>query len=479
MLSRQQLQVAFDKLDTDNSKFIDINELDVLCKLLMIEVDTKELTNLFDDIDVNHDGKISFEEFAVWWRLGRQSQSREVVKVTIKAKKTLNELKAYTSNFDEELYEGKDIKKGAKKTLNELKACTSNFDEELFKGKDIKKLFDIEFRDGKPSNNSEFDFKVNTTIDKDRLKEFKKSHPEMDFDLEKGNFMVLTLKCSDIDAAKIGFESFIHQLEMMLKDNNVPEELFKLFIPKIGVNGNKLILLFNFAGNPFFSLPEELLDDSYEHLKRVGANFHFCSSHNETFETIRTEEGFRRMKLNNRTHLSVFAAEKGWEYYMDKVLPIYLDGKSNIISIFDGFEFKLQFNGDERILENVEGNKNFQKRMSEMLLAQVKDNEMFAYFLEQHLIYLNDKQVGYGECKNLDECIIKWANTKGVKNFFAEENENIYFPFVKDFFNDMNKSVECDMKVDFVVSGYHLRSDFRSKGFGTVFQLMWQAIFEN
>ena len=62
------MKYAFDYFDTDNSGDITLSEIEA--KFFQTSKNQtpnskKELKNLFDKIDINGDGKISFEEFSI------------------------------------------------------------------------------------------------------------------------------------------------------------------------------------------------------------------------------------------------------------------------------------------------------------------------------------------------------------------------------------------------------------------------------
>merc|ERR1712166_584316 len=74
MLSRAELRNAFNEVDTDGSDSIELGELANLCgKVSVADFDQANATELFKEIDTNHDGKISFDEFTAWYRLGRNA----------------------------------------------------------------------------------------------------------------------------------------------------------------------------------------------------------------------------------------------------------------------------------------------------------------------------------------------------------------------------------------------------------------------
>ena len=63
---------TFNKLDEDSSGFIEFNEILELLKQLEgegadIELLNKSTNTLMETLDKNRDGKISFEEFSIWY----------------------------------------------------------------------------------------------------------------------------------------------------------------------------------------------------------------------------------------------------------------------------------------------------------------------------------------------------------------------------------------------------------------------------
>jgi hypothetical protein len=69
------MKKVFKAFDTDNSGFIDSNELIQVAKELGRNLSNDELEECLKDLDQNKDGKISYEEFSRWWLSGRQGLS--------------------------------------------------------------------------------------------------------------------------------------------------------------------------------------------------------------------------------------------------------------------------------------------------------------------------------------------------------------------------------------------------------------------
>lgn len=69
------MKKVFKSFDTDNSGFIDSQELAQVSKELGRQLSNDELEECLKDLDQNKDGKISYEEFSAWWLSGRQGLS--------------------------------------------------------------------------------------------------------------------------------------------------------------------------------------------------------------------------------------------------------------------------------------------------------------------------------------------------------------------------------------------------------------------
>ena len=62
---------AFTSFDKDGSGFIDSKELKQVSKECGHELDPAEVAECLRDLDLNKDGKITYEEFSKWWLSGR------------------------------------------------------------------------------------------------------------------------------------------------------------------------------------------------------------------------------------------------------------------------------------------------------------------------------------------------------------------------------------------------------------------------
>jgi len=109
--SAEALRKVFDSIDKDKSGSIDRNEVAVLAKELGQEVKESDVEAIFSQMDTNKDGKISFEEFLIWWRNGAPSKMEKLVYLQLKGNKLLKKAHAGLTRLGATLetkYEDKD-----------------------------------------------------------------------------------------------------------------------------------------------------------------------------------------------------------------------------------------------------------------------------------------------------------------------------------------------------------------------------------
>lgn len=84
------LMKVFKNFDKGGDGFIDVSEIEIICKELGVDTTKADFQETLSSLDVNNDKKISFEEFCDWWKQGRQNS---------KLMETLISLRLATSNF--------------------------------------------------------------------------------------------------------------------------------------------------------------------------------------------------------------------------------------------------------------------------------------------------------------------------------------------------------------------------------------------
>lgn len=66
------LKTVFTNFDKAGDGFIDITEMETICRELGVDVTHAEFQETLRSLDINHDNKIGFDEFVDWWKKGRQ-----------------------------------------------------------------------------------------------------------------------------------------------------------------------------------------------------------------------------------------------------------------------------------------------------------------------------------------------------------------------------------------------------------------------
>lgn len=94
--SKQAIKQIFDNFDKDHSGFVDSGELIAISKELNSEMSQEEVNKLMKVVDVNKDGKISFQEFWDWWQYGKMGKLEKLVFMKLKM---MNLMKKVHSEF--------------------------------------------------------------------------------------------------------------------------------------------------------------------------------------------------------------------------------------------------------------------------------------------------------------------------------------------------------------------------------------------
>jgi Ca2+-binding EF-hand superfamily protein len=62
------IRKRFDKYDTDENETIGWDEFCLMIDELDSSIDLTKKTHIFDKVDKNHTGMVSFSEFLEWWQ---------------------------------------------------------------------------------------------------------------------------------------------------------------------------------------------------------------------------------------------------------------------------------------------------------------------------------------------------------------------------------------------------------------------------
>ncbi|CAD8123072.1 unnamed protein product [Paramecium sonneborni] len=94
--TKTQLFEVFKKFDKDGNGYVESNELIEISKQMNEEITQDDIDRLMKVVDSNNDGKISFEEFWIWWQFGKNEKLEKLVFMKLKL---MNMLKSINSEF--------------------------------------------------------------------------------------------------------------------------------------------------------------------------------------------------------------------------------------------------------------------------------------------------------------------------------------------------------------------------------------------
>ena len=80
MTSVQEIKDIFNELDVDKSGYLEINELEELCKRAGMNIDAENLKKYFEELDVDNDKKVCLVEFLAYYKFNKSSRLGEYIK---------------------------------------------------------------------------------------------------------------------------------------------------------------------------------------------------------------------------------------------------------------------------------------------------------------------------------------------------------------------------------------------------------------
>jgi hypothetical protein len=140
-------------------------------------VNQADVTALFNEIDTNHDGKVSFKEFVAWFRLGKSTKLKGFLKQSLRVMAFVDKHKSrmtHTPNGDNE-------------TLN---------------------LFNLEISEGQPGNKTTFGVHSCSTAPA-MLARVANACPDFNGNEEARVWFVMIIKAKNPAALKEAIETFI------------------------------------------------------------------------------------------------------------------------------------------------------------------------------------------------------------------------------------------------------------------------------
>jgi hypothetical protein len=219
MLGRSELREAFEKVDKDNSGSIDLAELAGLCGSLNYQVNQADVTALFNEIDTNHDGKVSFEEFVAWFRLGKSTKLKGFLKQSLRGMAFVDKHKSrmtHTANGDNE-------------TLN---------------------LFNLEISEGQPGNKTTFGVHFCCTAP-DMLTRVANACPDFSGNEEARVWSIMIMKAKNPAALKEAIETFIQfGKDTATEMDEGLGQMVDMTSYQVGIDGDYVVVAVDLLANP-------------------------------------------------------------------------------------------------------------------------------------------------------------------------------------------------------------------------------------
>jgi len=448
MLSRAELKNAFNEIDTDGSGAIDIGELANLCgKVNVADVDQTNTEALFKEIDTNHDGKISFEEFTAWYRLGRNSKLRDVLKYSIKA------LTKFDAHFT--------------KKYNKASA---------YDGEGRTTLVDVEIRDGEPSeSNTDGCIRATTKADEELSDRVGRACPNLQVRLGEGHesmlpagtraFACFTIRSSNAEALAQAFRDFYQSAkDLLLEMDPSMVGLFDAVKYHVGTDEDWVVVASDAAGNPFVEQFVFMGVQGLELVNMAEPEIVWRSTTDVTWDSLRTAEDMKNIIDNTRFKCEVSVNTAGRKQLQEVLSQMLPPDAVNMSKMFKGFTFKAKANSKEQ----AGGlNQNFQQMLQAM---SALDNPQA---LEMHSVMNVVNELPF---KTWADCIKAVKEQAGCEHLEEAKTEMNNYPFVKDFLNSFRAHAVADMNTSIFFNNCQLSSTGRTKGFGTCFNEVWEAL---
>merc|ERR1711957_984703 len=443
MLSRAELRNAFNEVDTDGSDSIELGELANLCgKVSVADFDQANATELFKEIDTNHDGKISFDEFTAWDRLGRNSKLRDVLKYQLKA---LNKFDAHFTKT--------------------YKKCSA------YDGEGRTSFIDVELRDGEPSeNNTDCCVRLTTKADEvlgDRVGEGHNS------ELPAGTraFACFTIRSTNPTALAQAFRDFYNSAkDLLIEKEPEMEGLFGMVKYHVGTDEDWVVVASDAAGNPFLEQFIFMGLQGMDFADMAQPELVYRITTDCTWESIRTADDMLNMVDNTRFRFEVSANTAGKKQLLDilnqSVPDLDSRSKMNVsaVRLFNGFTFKAKSNSKEQ----AGGlNQNFQQMLTALKELGHPSLSAQTFIMEA----MNESPY-----KTWSACMQAVKDNSGDSKVEDVRRELNNYPFVRDFLDAFRAHAVADMKSSVFVNNYQACFCSKTKGFGQCFNEVWEAL---
>jgi len=452
-LNRVALRNSFNEIDTDGSGAIDMSELANLCsKVNVTDVDHANVGELFKEIDTNHDGKISFEEFTAWYRLGRNSKLRDVLKYSLKS---MNKFDAHFT---------KKYKKAS-----------------AFDGEGRTTMVNVEIRDGEPDeSNSDGCLRFTTKADEELSDRVERACPNLLVRLGEGHdsmlpagtraFGCFTIRSSNAEALAQSFRDFYNSAKDLLMEMDPSMEgLFNLVKYHVGTDEDWVVVASDAAGNPFVEQFVFMGLQMMDLVNMAQPEFVMRSTSDVTWESLRTAEDMKNIVDNSRFKFEFSVDTAGKKQLMEvgeQMLPPQGDEQAALMAakMFKGFTFKAKANSKDQ----AGGlNQNFQQMLESM--QQVSHPGI----ADAHQMMAVVNTLPY---KTWADCMQAAKDNSECPQLADVRNQMNNYPFVKDFLTAFRAHAVADMNSSLFFNNCQVSLASKTKGFGHCFNEVWEAL---
>lgn len=447
MISRDNLRAAFNSVDNDGSGSIELSELSTLCgKVDLPNVDHAAVQDLFKEMDTNHDGKISFEEFVAWYRLGRKSDLKDYLKFNLKV------IEQFDTHF-----------------TKKYKACEHSSQP----GR--QHLIDIEIRDGEPSDtgNSMALFNVCSRNQQGDLNRFRNACPKLNMGPEgQQSFSYISLKASNVEGLRNTIETFFDiTMEMLVEKDPSLEFVIENMKYQVGTDGDYVVLGFQGEGNPMLEQFLQMGFQAGQFTYNTEPELVLQFNSDQTLESFRKADDLMAMTDATRIHLGLSYALKSRAEFLQLAQGIMQgdsddDTQFNALKLMKEFKMRLRTNPSNdhgSLHENVKNG-----------VAALKEfnHPMFSSFVSGYEDAMVNQKKNWAEVL---QCMRENKDSEYVKSTRDAMND---FPFVKDFVLGVRDNGLYEMRMVAACNHNQLTCEFKGRGLKECFSDLWDIMWE-
>lgn len=441
MLGRTDLREAFDKVDTDKSGSIDLGELEGLCSSLNYQVKQADVTALFNEIDTNHDGKVSFEEFVAWFRLGKSTKLKGFLKQSLKGMAFVDKHKSKMTH-------------------------TADGDNETLR------LFNLEISEGQPGSKTSFGVHFSSTAP-DMFARVANACPDFSGSEDRRTWSVMIMKAKNPAALKEAIETFIQfGKDTATEMDEGLGQMADMTKYQVGIDGDYVVLAIDVLANP---MAEAQLDMAHGvagglPLEAFGLSAEFMVRSDCSLKHLMTVDNLWDHSENSGLNANLSCNKSGKDFFaefMQGMPEEEMGGNKedgiSLVRAFNGVSLVARANG------NTEGNGSAYKNANDALMAF---NQGYAAQGNQGVEMLANLQSTY---KTYPELL---TALEGVKDAEADEILAEYrMPAAQDLLFAFRDHGLYDWSTAMVFNNFVMSVSTSGEGMAEIFQDVWTRCY--